>query len=119
MKRRSLLAALGLTGLTLLSLVSYGCDPTMVIYAQSLPITKTVAWDANAASDNVTSYTLRLDTGTPSTVVPPATTGTVTFTTAGTHTITVTATNVWGTSPPATLVVNVVVPGAPGNVRIQ
>ena len=89
----------------------------ITLEAQTLPITKTLAWDPNPAADAVTNYTVRQDG-----VVlgnPTGTTQAVTFTTVGTHTLTVTATNLWGTSAPATLVVNVVVPAVPGNMRLQ
>ena len=33
----------------------------LVIHAQSLPITKTLVWDANPVGDAVTGYTVRLD----------------------------------------------------------
>lgn len=114
MKR--LLYALALCALTL---VGSACkNPIVVtIFAQTLPVTKTLIWDANPASDQVTNYTVRLD----STLVGNPTTPTqaVVFTTAGAHALTVTATNTWGTSPATTLNVNVVIPGAPGNPRIQ
>lgn len=85
--------------------------------AQTLPITKTVAWDADPASDAVLNYTVALD----GTVVeqPTGTTQAVTFTTQGLHTITVTATNVWGTSGTGTATVNVKLPTTPANLHLQ
>lgn len=91
---------------------------SIVLIAQTLPVTKTIAWDdATAAADGVTNYTVTLD----GTVVgsPTGLTQAVTFTTAGVHTVTVTATNIWGTSGPATLSITVKVPGNPANVRLQ
>ena len=49
---------------------------------------------------------------------PVGLTQTVTFTTAGAHTLTLTATNQWGTSGAASLTINIVVPGPPRNLRI-
>jgi PKD repeat protein len=63
------------------------------------------------------NYTVSLDgvvVGTPT-----GTSQTVTFPTAGNHTLTLTATNTFGTSAPATLTVNVIVPGKPANLRLQ
>lgn len=90
---------------------------SVTVFAQTLPVTKTLLWDANPASDQVTNYTVRLD----GTLVGNPTTPTqaVVFTTAGAHALTVTATNIWGTSPATTLNVVVVIPGAPGNPRLQ
>ena len=91
--------------------------PILTVYAQTLPITKTVAWDANPVSDAVTGYVVRLD----GVVVgsPTGLTQAVTFTTAGAHTLAVRAVNLWGESVDTTLAVNVVVPVKPTNVRLQ
>lgn len=89
----------------------------VTVYAQTLPVTKTLAWDANAAADAVTNYTVKLDgvvVGTPTTPSQA-----ITFAAVGPHTLTVVAVNVWGVSAPATLTVNVVLPAAPANLRIQ
>ena len=92
--------------------------PGMVtIYAQTLPITKTLVWDANAPTDAVTNYTVRLDGAVAGS--PTAPSQAVTFTTVGAHVLTVTATNLWGTSTPATLTVNVAPPASSANLRIQ
>lgn len=110
---RLILVALSLAALS-------ACGPrSFVLYAQSLPITKTIAWDANPVSDAVSTYSLWLDTGIVSTIAAPLLTGTVVFTTPGVHVIHLTATNTWGTSPEATLTVNVVVPGKPTGLRVQ
>lgn len=97
--------------------ISYSKPGTVVLKAQSLPITKTIAWDANPSIDGVIDYTVRLNgivVGTPTTTTSQA----VTFTTQGPQTITVTARNTWGTGPAGTLNVDVRVPGAPTNIRI-
>jgi hypothetical protein len=87
----------------------------IIIEAQSLPITKTLAWDD--ADTSITNYTVTLD----GTVIgsPTVKTQSVTFTTAGAHTLTITATNLWGTSAPTPLAVNVQLPTAASNPRIQ
>ena len=95
-----------------------GLPGEMTLYAQTLPITKTVEWDANPATDEVTHYTVRVNAQT----LPPVTVGTsaqVTFTTEGTHVLAVSATNAWGTSAETTLTVNVRLPGNPGKIRIR
>ena len=89
----------------------------ITIYAQTLPVTRTAVWTPNAASDAVTNYTVRLDGTTVGS--PTAATQSVTFTTLGAHTVTVTATNIWGTSGPLTLTVNVVAPSTPTGLVIQ
>ena len=88
--------------------------------AQTLPITRTLAWDAPIADPNtgaVEFYVVRLD----GTEVgrPTATTQSVTFTTLGSHTLTVTAENQWGSSAPVSLTVIVRAPGSPRNPRVQ
>ena len=107
-----------ITSLLLLAcLVVSGCRGTTVVRAQTLPVNRTLVCDANPPEENVINYTVRLD----GTVIgtPAAPTQPVTFTTAGKHILTVTATNEWGTSGPATLNVNVVVPNNPNNLRLQ
>lgn len=98
-------------------LIAAGCNRTVVVHAQTLPVNRTLVWDANPPEDNVTNYTVRLD----GTIVgnPTIPSQTITFTTAGKHILTVTATNEWGTSGPATLNVNVVIPNNPNNLRLQ
>lgn len=111
--------------LLLLVLAAMACAtfwprPTPVvwtIYAQSLPVTKTLAWDANPPGDAVLTYTVQLDSVTIGT--PTGTTQLVTFTTGGAHVLRVSATNMWGTSGWATLNANVVGPGSPGNLHFQ
>lgn len=110
-----------LLGAVLVVLVSglsfWACLGMVTVEAQSLPITRTVAWDANAASDNVTNYVVRLDgvvIGSPTTTSMP-----FTVTTAGAHTLSVTAVNLWAESAPTTLAFNVVVPSRSANLVIR
>lgn len=116
--RQGLVLLLGL--LVFATAIATGCrgiSDRFVLHAQSLPITKTFTWDANPASEQVTSYTVRLDgvvIGTPATPGQP-----FTIATAGAHTLSVTAANVWGVGPTATLAFTVVLPSAPNGGRIQ
>lgn len=94
-----------------------GASGVVTLKAQTLPIARTVAWDPNPASDGVTGYVVRLDgaiVGSPTTTSQP-----ITITALGAHTISVVAVNQWAESTPASLSINVVGPGKPGNVRIQ
>jgi hypothetical protein len=86
----------------------------VVLYAQTLPVTKTLAWDASANTD---SYVVRLD-GT-SIGTPTGTTQAFTVTTVGPHSLSVQSVNLWGQSSVTTLAFTVVLPGAPTNTRIQ
>lgn len=115
------MAALGL-----LALFGAACGRApsfvVVVEAQTLPITKTLAWDAPASDPSlgtVESYTVRLDGTIVGQPTVPTTTQAVTFTTLGTHTLTVTSENVWGSSEPATLTVIVRFAGPPQNPRIS
>lgn len=90
---------------------------TVIVEAQTLPVAKTLTWTANPAGDNVTNYTVTEDgvvLGNPTTASQA-----VTFTTLGTHTLTVTATNTFGTSAPATLTVVVQFPATPAGLKLQ
>lgn len=98
-----------------------GCVP--VLYAQSFPVTVTVLWDPNPATEQVTSYTVKLDGGA-GTAVDPGTKCTATVCSqqlvipaAGAHTLEVSASNVWGSSPPLTLAFTAASPGKSGNLR--
>lgn len=100
-----------------------GCSSMgpLVLQAQTLPVTKTLAWDAPAsgcAAPEVCTYAVTLDGTTVATGLS-ALSQAVTFTTAGNHTLGVAATNQWGTGPAGTLSVVVVLPGSPRNPRIQ
>lgn len=90
---------------------------TITLEAQTLPITKTLAWDANPASDAVTNYVVRLD----GVIIgsPVTTTQLFTITTLGSHTLAVRAVNLWGESVDTTLTVNVVLPAKPTGLRLQ
>lgn len=109
---------LGLSVLVLLALAAgLWSGRTVKVEAQTLPVTKTFAWDANPAGDAVTAYHPALDgvsLGTTTNTSVP-----FTITSAGPHTLTVTAENLWGISPVATLNFVVVVPSRPANPRIQ
>jgi hypothetical protein len=89
----------------------------VTIEAQTLPIARTVAWDANAASEAVTNYVVRLD----GVVIgsPTGTTQAISITTLGVHVVAVRAVNVWGESVDATLTINVVAPSKPAGLRLQ
>ena len=100
---------------------TWSCRSVVVtVEAQTLPITKTFAWDApavDATHGAADSYIAKLDgvqVGTPTT-----TSQSVTFTTLGSHVLSTTSVNLWGMSSPALLTVNVVPPGSPTNTRIQ
>lgn len=89
----------------------------VTIFAQSLPITKTLVWDANPPGDMVTNYTVKYDN---QIIGNPVTTSQLfTVDTAGTHRLTVSATNAWGTSTDTFIDINVVIPLAPRNLRVQ
>jgi len=120
MKKRFILLLIGVSILLACTVTWLPTPPNIFVVtleAQTLPITKTVAWDANAPADAVTNYVVRLDAAIVGS--PVGTTQLVTFTSLGTHTITVVAQNLWGLSSPATLVVNVIAPNAPANIRLQ
>ena len=94
-----------------------GASGVAILAAQSLPVTKTLAWDANPVAEGVLHYTVTMDgvlVG-----APTATTQAVTFTTPGAHTLTVSATNQWDTGPASTLLVTVVIPTGTVNLRLQ
>lgn len=82
-----------------------------------------IQWDPNPASDNVTFYTLTFD-GTVFTVPPTVDTTCACVqqavaVTAGSHTASITATNVWGTSLPTVLTFNANPAGKVVNVRVK
>lgn len=118
MKRNLLIAIVLVVALACASLFHRTPPGVVTIYAQTLPIVKTVAWDQpDEATAGVTGWTVRLD----GTVVgtPTVKTQAITLTAVGAHTVSVVATNLWGVSSPATLTFTVVLASAPGNVRIQ
>ena len=89
----------------------------VTIHAQTLPAVRTLTWNPNPVGDAVINYTVQLDGATIGN--PTVTQQAVTFNTVGTHTLSVSATNAWGTGPAATLIVNVVVPGTPQNLQLK
>lgn len=87
---------------------------TITIEAQTLPITRVFAWDVVSNAD---AYNVGLDgTNIGAPTVPQQS---FTITSIGTHTLTVSAFNTWGTGPISTLIINVVVPGAPANLKVH
>ncbi len=93
-------------------------------YAQ-FPATITVMWDVNPATENVTSYTVKLDANAGVAVDPGthcnATTcsQTMTVTATGQHTLTLTASNMWDVSLPATLTFTASTPGKSQNLKFS
>jgi hypothetical protein len=110
------LAVLVLLGLVASCAVFAPRPMVVTVLAQSVPVTKALAWDPNPASEGVTNYAVTLD----GTIVgsPVAPTQAVTFATVGSHTLTVRAVNAFSQSAASTLVVNVIVPSAPVNLRL-
>ena len=94
-----------------------GGSGVVTLRAQTLPIQRTVAWDANPAGDGVTNYVVRLD----GVVVgsPTGTTQAISITALGAHAVSVAAVNTWAESAPAVLNINVVGPGKPTGLKIQ
>lgn len=85
----------------------------VVIEAQSLPVTKHFAWNASTNADDYVATLDGVNIGTTTGLVVP-----FTITTLGSHTLTVTARNIWGTSAPAQLVVVVQLPSNPGGLAV-
>lgn len=85
-------------------------------------VTVRVQWSPNAPSNNVTSYALTVDGGTPIIVQPSACSPTTceqsVTTTFAIHTFSLTATNQWGTSLPAIATEDLSIPSPPANFRI-
>lgn len=92
----------------------------LVLEAQTLPLMRTLTWKApavDATHEAADSYTVSLDgvvVGTPTTL-----TQVITFATLGPHTVSVTAMNVWSTSPPAVLMVNVAPPNSASGLAFK
>jgi len=93
---------------------------TIVVYAQSLPINKTLSWNAgvvdatHAPADN---YIIKMDGATVGS--PTGLTQAVTITSLGAHTFTLQASNTWGVSPTVTLNIVVALPPTPVNLSIN
>lgn len=97
--------------------------PTMAFAQLQFPITVNVVWDAYPATENITKFTVTHN-GTPVDVMPSACTATecakaITLTSAGPHVVSVTATNMWGTSAPNSITFTASSPGRSGNLRIR
>jgi len=95
---------------------------TVVLQAQ-FPANITFLWDPNVATENVTKYTIVYN-GFTFTVLPVSCTMTecsqvLVVPAQGTYTISITATNIWGTSPISTLTFSASSPGRSGNLRIR
>ena len=83
-----------------------------------------VQWDPNPATEQVTQYTLVYDATSGQTVAPTvdptcACIQAPVSVTAGSHTVSVTATNQWGTSAATTLTFNANPAGKVVNIRIK
>jgi hypothetical protein len=118
-KARVLIGLLLFSSLVYGGQVWFGTNPgrVLIIYAQTLPLTRTLSWTDDPLSDPATSHSVTLDgtvVGTPSGMQQS-----FIVTTLGTHVLTVTETNAWGTSPAATLTITVRQPVAPGALRVQ
>lgn len=87
------------------------------------PVTIIVGWDPNPVIDNVTSYTLAMGTTVVKVPTSQCTTTvceqSVVIPSMGTYTVSVTSTNMWGTSLPTSLTFNASSPGRSGNLRIR
>ena len=93
------------------------------IIAQTFPVTINVLWDPNPASDQVTKYTITFNGN--STDIPITNCNNIECATtlvvpsAGSYTISLTATNMWATGPATTLSFTATSPGRSGNLRIR
>lgn len=104
-------------------LTSIGCSS--IVYAQSFPVTRTAAWDANAPEDVVTEYLLKIDNGEAIHVASSSIDAACncykvpfTITVAGVHTIKVSAVNEFGESADASATINVQLARVVKGVRI-
>lgn len=114
---RMWMVGLGLVALLACSVLSPSkpnLPGVITIYAQTLPITKTLVWDVTPNAD---SYIVTQDAAQIGT--PTATSQSITITSVGGHTFTVAAKNIWGTSTPTSLTVNVALPTAPTGMGIK
>lgn len=116
--RRILVASL--TMLAIMALIFCAHPTLVVIHAQSLPVTKTVSWDASivdATHSAPANYVVKLDgvtIGSPTSLSQP-----FTISTPGAHALALTAVNTWGTSAPSTLNFTVSVPNLPTSLQIN
>ena len=97
-----------------------------VLLAQSFPFALHVEFNPNPASDNVTSYSSTLDGGSASTIPPAVITSCNCIKTpvynindSNVHTISVTATNLFGVSPMTAIQFQVKVPQAPSSGTVK
>jgi hypothetical protein len=86
------------------------------------PLTLKVQWDPNPAAENVTAYLVTIDS-TATTVAPGVCTVSLCeqsfqISTPGPHTVTVVATNLFGSGPASSVVFTAVSPGKSANVKI-
>ena len=118
-RRKAVWSALALSLATLVA----GCVAT--IQAQSLPVTLHAEWSPNVATDQVTSYTVTLDGGTPQTVQASSCSTTVcrsadfSINDQNPHTVAVVAVNAFASSAPATTTFQVKIPSAPNGVTVK
>lgn len=95
----------------------------MTLYAQSLPSTVKVEWDANATEEQVTFYSVSLDNG-PADIIDGTfdcgptkkCTATIIINSNGVHSVSVTAKNAWDSSLPTVVQFNVAPPSKPRNI---
>lgn len=94
--------------------------PIATIEAQSFPVTVHAEWSLNPAGDNVTSYSVTLDGGTPTTVQPVLNaacscvkSGTFSIADSSAHSVSVVAVNQWGQSAPLALAFQVKIAAVP------
>lgn len=95
-----------LGGLILIAISAAGCQPSLVLEAQSLPTTLHAVWTPNPASDGVTRYSLTVDTGTAQNVPLTACdasrcTAPFSLASAGDHVVSIRAYNLKLTSDPS------------------
>ena len=105
----------------LLTLISFPSEARRQVV---FPLTIVVAWDLNAAIDAVTKYTIIHNVNTPVDVALTSCTATgceykLILTAEGPHTVSVTSTNQWGTSLPASVTFTARAPGRSGNIQIR
>src|SRR5215467_8132271 len=97
-----------------------------VLFAQSFPFALHVEFNPNPTADQVTSYSSSLDGGTVSSIPPTVVsscncikTPVYNINDSNLHTISVTATNLFGTSTPTSVQFIVKVPNAPASGTVK
>ncbi len=99
----------------------------VTVKAQSLPVTRQIAWDQNGAvAEGIIDFTVTFDGVTRTVTAAVACTPDPqkcqtpqVFATTGTHSLTVTANSLWGSSAPAALTVVVTLPHSPSGITIK